>query len=1394
MPRQTRPRPPAGGGEAGGRRRGGAGNNGPASASASSGPPGRRSPPPPPAQPSRFPRRQRRPTPRAAAGEGEGAPPAPAPAGGGRGRGGAGGIRLRRRALGPSSASGGGGGSSRNASGASSPEEGGGGRAPQLDGACLAALCGHLAAYDADDRVLDDDEVVRLSQRAHASYRHGLERRRQRLIFGPNSSSEEEDDDEGGRATSRRHLLRPGMEDDSDADPEDAMWLSGGVGEKFFDSVVVGAAVRESRRLASLEARGGGGGTTTTTPTTTTTTTTTTSPITSPTGDLSDAVGAAMESSDSEDGGNLAGSAVKLGPHTPITSNQAGSPLKKKDACSGGGRGPRVGMDDATIDAVRQELGMRESEFVFFSYGRRRKRHFLRPRHRHRHDYASLAHYNADWDDDEAGDEAGDEADGTNNTGSSRGAPRPTRVTRRLTKAHREKRREDRHARQLRGLETLTELAMGREVTVNGERMSTAKALDLFDLDGSSDDASGKMERDDDDEASSENDDKDGSTEDSADESDGQLEEKRALSIMAGEIKPTKHEEVPLYAMVFAAEYGKVRRRARQLMAAAASVAESPTDTKLSGREVGGSDDDSDDFWDGGTAYRPVKVVRLVVNRKPVCYAKLKKQINDAAKTRREKDARLRRLSAQGLQLETEGNEKGDPEAYYEEVLLEQKEERLALLEEEQQRLIDDAIEFAEDDEDSEMPLFKATEVDDEKEKGSFSDGRKIFSEIISEDYNRDVPGKVFNQPVSLSLFDYKRRQQRYRKRGDIDKVGSDWLDKVAPLELNYESEVEAFPSSHRNGKKRDLAELASSELDPSNETWQVIDDHVQDVVFADPPRLQSDLAYAKRCAELITCLSGSGGNFARREFFYSDIDRAWFNFDTFTADTAKLGLPQKAPLNRKERMLVRRNISKRPKRFSQHFVKSQLSGLDSYRRKVRKIQQSDVHGQDGFPYEIPAIISIGSTVTAPNRKANILHRGIVLDRREYLGQYGYLVQFERKDLGCQFCLDVEVASHGVPNVLFPASPCISQNALYGSPMGSYAETMDELKGGALRYGTSLGTRKSNKAGYGKASKVQQIPERTIVRSFILKALQRPTDAILSAPKRSEERSIKAEHGVERKALVKLLHALEVMSKRKEAIVKIVATCHTRWKQSSETDRIGRAAAEFTNHYFWLRANLDITNRAIDAATTSLRILYGKAYAGIDTLVDAEHEEERIDRLEASLQSSSSSRDWSSGLWDGWCTTVLDGSARNGAHYASIALCSGQESKDHEASGSVQIQRKYLDSRLASSAALLQIVKLCADGRIDCGPGANSAFASAPGSRLVQDKKPLDAGATRAALSEALKKLTPVFTEGIFMDDVRDMDAARESAFADLKEAVSMLHAELAEMSCEVDATAAIFE
>jgi hypothetical protein len=145
---------------------------------------------------------------------------------------------------------------------------------------------------------------------------------------------------------------------------------------------------------------------------------------------------------------------------------------------------------------------------------------------------------------------------------------------------------------------------------------------------------------------------------------------------------------------------------------------------------------------------------------------------------------------------------------------------------------------------------------------------------------------------------------------------------------------------------------------------------------------------------------------------------------------------------------MIRRRIPNRPKRFSRPFILSQLRKRNQYRSNVRQIQRNPDQ-PNVLGYDVPAPIRVGATVTAYNKRFRILHRGVVLFHD--VRGHGYLIQFERKELGHEFCPDTEVAQHGMPEILVRGT----NTPLKGSSFGYVGNNL--LDAGILAYGTSIG-------------------------------------------------------------------------------------------------------------------------------------------------------------------------------------------------------------------------------------------------------------------------------------------------------------------------------------------------
>lgn len=143
------------------------------------------------------------------------------------------------------------------------------------------------------------------------------------------------------------------------------------------------------------------------------------------------------------------------------------------------------------------------------------------------------------------------------------------------------------------------------------------------------------------------------------------------------------------------------------------------------------------------------------------------------------------------------------------------------------------------------------------------------------------------------------------------------------------------------------------------------------------------------------------------------------YSRDEFAEEAAKLGIRPDVQLSRKEWRVVRNKITTKPKRFSRRFILSQMSERNKYRGTVRKLQREGIISTVPFEYEVLAPITAGSIVTAYSSTYGYIQRGVTLSYDDKSAHY--LVQFENRLFGQEFCPDSVVASHGRPIVLQPA-------------------------------------------------------------------------------------------------------------------------------------------------------------------------------------------------------------------------------------------------------------------------------------------------------------------------------------------------------------------------------------
>ena len=146
---------------------------------------------------------------------------------------------------------------------------------------------------------------------------------------------------------------------------------------------------------------------------------------------------------------------------------------------------------------------------------------------------------------------------------------------------------------------------------------------------------------------------------------------------------------------------------------------------------------------------------------------------------------------------------------------------------------------------------------------------------------------------------------------------------------------------------------------------------------------------------------------------------------------------------------MIRRKFRKRPRLFSQKFIATQFKQLEIYRESVRRIQKygKEKAGADNFGFEVLAPPKIGTTVTAYHRRARLIHRGTILAHNKRTGVY--LIQFERKELGWDWVRDIEVAIHGVPEILLPKPNLHNKSRL--------EPKYNDAHHGSLPHGTKFG-------------------------------------------------------------------------------------------------------------------------------------------------------------------------------------------------------------------------------------------------------------------------------------------------------------------------------------------------
>ena len=235
------------------------------------------------------------------------------------------------------------------------------------------------------------------------------------------------------------------------------------------------------------------------------------------------------------------------------------------------------------------------------------------------------------------------------------------------------------------------------------------------------------------------------------------------------------------------------------------------------------------------------------------------------------------------------------------------------------------------------------------------------------------------------------------------------------------------------------------------------------------------------------------------------------------------------------------------------------------------------------FGFDVPAYIKVGTTVTAIHWKRRVLHRGIVIAHDPF--RCGYLVQFERQELGFQFCPDYEVASHGGPEILVRAGTA----SLDGTNLGAFSDR--HMVPGELSYGTHYGPVFVNQVDL-KMDKQAKIG---LLDTMV-------ANENISTKDTSPEKSI-VDKVAEREALVDLIGTIDAALKRKTLLLDAIDKCNKdilslREKHGQDAVK-SLESSPFMGHYSWLQANLRTTNQSLDSALVMLRTMYGESYTSM---------------------------------------------------------------------------------------------------------------------------------------------------------------------------------------------------
>ncbi|KAL4486091.1 hypothetical protein ABPG72_004025 [Tetrahymena utriculariae] len=155
-------------------------------------------------------------------------------------------------------------------------------------------------------------------------------------------------------------------------------------------------------------------------------------------------------------------------------------------------------------------------------------------------------------------------------------------------------------------------------------------------------------------------------------------------------------------------------------------------------------------------------------------------------------------------------------------------------------------------------------------------------------------------------------------------------------------------------------------------------------------------------------------------EFFYSTIDKPFFQFNEFKEMLAKVGLENIGKLTKAEWNIIRKAMGK-PRRFSNEFVRGELKKLEIYRKIVREyLQTQQVHAlrskiRESLSEEIMKIqpFRVGQVVMGIHPNCKHFHPGSVLTTNGDM----VIVKFLTNDLGVLKIPDTKLSIDYTANI-----------------------------------------------------------------------------------------------------------------------------------------------------------------------------------------------------------------------------------------------------------------------------------------------------------------------------------------------------------------------------------------